>query len=374
MPTSTPSSRNRKRSFVLLWLLLPVLASTALYRLHTFDPAPLPLTALAAPPLKAPLLNARLLSGAEVVGSGRLDGPEEIAYHPESGLIYTGCVDGWVKRVRLNDSVVDDWVNTGGRPLGIAFGPQGEVIVADADKGLLNISKDGSRTELVTEEAEGVRFKLTDGVDVGEDGVIYFTDASYRYSLKEFMMDILEGKPNGRLLSHDPSTKTTTVLLRDLYFANGISLSPDQTHLIFCETPLRRCSKYHIRGEKRGEVEIFVEGLPGLPDNIRHDREGHYWIALATAYTAQWKVLFRHPTLRKVVAIATKYGMELQGAKGAGVFQVDLEGKPIAHYYDPSLSFITSGLKIGNNLFCGSISYPHITRLNLLQFPALPYP
>ena len=88
----------------------------------------------------------------------------------------------------------------------------------------------------LTDEAEGIKFKLTDGVDVAVDGMIYFTDASYKYSLKEYIWDILEGRPHGRLMSFDPSTKETKVLVRDLFFANGVSVSPDQNSVIFCES------------------------------------------------------------------------------------------------------------------------------------------
>lgn len=91
---------------------------------------------------------------------------------------------------------------------------------------------------LLTDEAEGQKFKLTDGVDVADDGMIYFTDASYKYYLREYILDIFEGKPNGRLLGFDPVTKETKVLVSDLYFANGVVLSPDQTHLVYCETSM----------------------------------------------------------------------------------------------------------------------------------------
>ena len=79
-----------------------------------------------------------MLQPWEVVGAGDLKGPETLAYNLRSRLIYTGCEDGWIKRVTVNesaeDSVVRNWVNTGGRPLGIAFGHHNEVIVADPEK------------------------------------------------------------------------------------------------------------------------------------------------------------------------------------------------------------------------------------------------
>lgn len=35
-----------------------------------------------------------------------------------------------------------------------------------------------------------------------------------------------------------------------------------------------------MSGEKKGKVDKLVEHLPGLPDNIRYDGEGNYWIGL----------------------------------------------------------------------------------------------
>ena len=72
------------------------------------------------------------------MGMGKLTGPEDLAYDEKEGVIYTGCDDGWIKRVTVSesaaDSVVENWVNTGGRPLGLAFGNNGEFIVADGNK------------------------------------------------------------------------------------------------------------------------------------------------------------------------------------------------------------------------------------------------
>ena len=55
-----------------------------------------------------------------------------------------------------------------------------------------------------------------------------------------------------------------------------------------------------------------------------------------------------------------------------GVLAVDLNGKPKAHYYDFELSLISSGIKIGNHIYCGSLLYPSIIRLDVNKNPALP--
>ncbi|KAL5557419.1 hypothetical protein UlMin_039655 [Ulmus minor] len=276
----------------------------------------------------------------EQIGVGLLVGPEDVVYSSSSRLIYTGCEDGWIKRVTVNnsaaDSVVENWVNTGGRPLGLALGRQDEVIVADPEKGLLNISKQG-QVEKLTAEVEGQKLKLIDSVDIAENGMIYFTEASNKYSLNEFMSDIVEGKPHGRLLSYDPTTKRTRVLLHDLYFANGLAVTPDQNYVIFCETVMKRCRKYCIQGKKKGSVKKFID-LPGLPDNIRYDGRGHYWISIAMAKASYHS--WDQPE-----------DLEEKG----GILVVDTNGYPTAQYYDSELSLVSSGMQIGNYVYCGSL-------------------
>lgn len=56
--------------------------------------------------------------------------------------------------------------------------------------------------------------------------------------------------------------------------------------------------------------------------------------------------------------------------KNASVMAVNMEGEPIAHYYDPKLTLISSGSKIGKYIYCGSIIYPYIIRFDLEHHPA----
>src|SRR6185312_9866039 len=112
------------------------------------------------------------------------------------------------------------FANTGGRPLGLIFDHAGNLLVADAIKGLLSINKSGEVKVLAT-EADGDKFGCLNDLDVGADGTIYFTEASHKFSMQQHVNDLLEHQPNGRLLALDPQTQKPRTLLRDLYFANG---------------------------------------------------------------------------------------------------------------------------------------------------------
>lgn len=87
-----------------------------------------------------PRSNPRMLRGSQYLGAEHkhMFGPEDLVYDPETGIIYTGCDDGWIKRVGVLNGSVENWVNTGGRPLGLVYAHHQHLgqglIVADAVK------------------------------------------------------------------------------------------------------------------------------------------------------------------------------------------------------------------------------------------------
>lgn len=144
-PTHFDSQSTTTRTKTSSWLfapffviVLPVAVAALLYWLEPFDPVHLPAHELARPTFTVPARNEHMRRGSEVLAEGHVAGPEDLVYDAAARVIYTGCEDGWIKRVTVNesvaDSVVENWVNTGGRPLGLVFGQNGELIVGDAEK------------------------------------------------------------------------------------------------------------------------------------------------------------------------------------------------------------------------------------------------
>ncbi|MEE4114374.1 MAG: SMP-30/gluconolactonase/LRE family protein, partial [Desulfobacteraceae bacterium] len=179
---------------------------------------PGPVDAVAYRPPPAPSLTGVLapnekLKTAELIGVGQVIGPEDVAVD-EQGRIYGGTIDGRILRV-VGDRV-ESFADTGGRPLGLHFDAQGNLIVCDAVKGLLSVNASGEVRVLVT-EADGVPFGFTDDLDIASDGRIYFSDASSRYHVNDYLLDGIEARPYGRLLRFNPQSGETEVLLRELY-------------------------------------------------------------------------------------------------------------------------------------------------------------
>lgn len=303
------------------------------------------------------------LAAVEILGKGTGIGPEDVDVDAE-GRIYGGFRGGRIMRFDAKGGSPEVFADTGGRPLGMEFDAQGNLVVCDAHKGLLRLAKDGN-IEVLATEADGVPFRFTDDVDVAKDGKIYFSDASHKFPIERFVADLLEHRPNGRFLVHDPATKQTKVLLKDLYFANGVAVAPDQTFVLVVETGLFRVQKYWLAGPKQGSAEVVLQHLPGFPDGISSNGRGTFWIAMASPRKAYMDRLTTWPAVRKVLA---RLPVALQPApdRHGFVLGIDGDGKVLHNLQDPSpgsFSPVTSVEQVGDTLYLGSLSYDALARI-----------
>ncbi|HEX9052418.1 MAG TPA: SMP-30/gluconolactonase/LRE family protein [Anaeromyxobacter sp.] len=238
--------------------------------------------------------------GLERLGAGVARGGEAIAVDA-AGRPYTGTRDGRILRLDPATRAFEEVARTGGRPLGLAFDRSGDLWICDAEKGLLRLAPTGELTALVSGYG-GVPFRLTDDVDVGPDGTVYFTDASSRFGVNRTREAILEHGGDGRFLAYHPDTGRTELLLSGLQFANGVAVSGDGSHVLVNETGAYRIVRYWLAGPRRGTAEPFVENLPGLPDNVTWSPSRRaFWVALFSPRVPALDALARHPFLRRVV-------------------------------------------------------------------------
>jgi sugar lactone lactonase YvrE len=318
----------------------------------------------AAPELAGPYAPNRFLAATEWLGKGEALGPEATAIDRD-GRIYAGNRDGRVIRFSADGRRVETFTDTHGRPLGMAFDSGGNLLVADAMKGLLSVSPAGIVAVLATEQG-GVPFGFPDDVDVAPDGTVYFTDASFKYSLAEHRNDVIEHRPNGRLLAYDPASRAVSLALGKLYFANGVAVSGDGSFVLVCETANYRVTRYWRSGPRSGTADVFIDNLPGFPDNITFSREREiFWLALYAPRDALADQLMPHPLLRKVIA-RLPTALQPQTVRHAFALGVDPNGKVIYNLQDPSpQSFapVTSVREHGGILYLGSIERDALGRV-----------
>ncbi len=356
-----------RRSFLFLTALIGLIV---LYLLSWPVPiSPQAWTPPVAPPLAGQLggqyQQNSLLSGVERLSLGTGFAPEDVALDTQ-GRIYAGIDDGRIMRLQADGTGPEVFSNTHGRPLGLVFDAKGNLIVADAIKGLLSIGRDGSVAVLTT-EADGLPFGCPNDLDVAADGTIYFTDASSKFPLSNYRADLLEHRGNGRLLGFDPRTKTTRTLLKDLCFANGVAVSPDQSFLLVVETGAYRIYRVWLGGTKRGRAEIFIDNLPGFPDGISSNGRDRFWLALVTPRDETLDKLLPHPFLRKVVYRLPRF-LQPAPKRYSFVLGLDLNGHVVENLQDGSeqcYAQVANAVEHQGALYLGSIGEGAVGRYRL---------
>jgi len=303
-------------------------------------------------------------------------GPEDVTRGAD-GLFYTGFQDGRILRFRAEgDGRPELFVNTGGRPLGMQFDAHGNLIVADAFKGLLSISPDRAIT-ILTDSVAGKRMLFPDDLDIAQDGVIWFTDASQRFDQRHYILDFWEGQPTGRLLSYDPKTKQTRVHVESLRFANGVALGPDDTFVLVNETIAARILRLWLKGPKAGATEVFINSLPGYPDNLSYSGNGSgkgsgkgqgkgiFWVALPAPRVESLEDIAGRPFLRKMLLRLPESLVNPEPAAVGWVIGVDADGVIRHNLRDTTGAYanITSVNQFDDHLLLGSIMMKSVGRI-----------
>ncbi|RMG56686.1 MAG: SMP-30/gluconolactonase/LRE family protein [Bacteroidetes bacterium] len=311
----------------------------------------------AAPELGAPpYTQTASLAPAERVSTLPFGaGPEDIAVD-SLGRVYGGLLSGEILRFAPDGTHPEVFAHTGGRPLGLAWDPAGNLIVADAHQGLLSIDPQG-KIEVLTTAAGGRPFGFTDDVDIAHDGTIYFSDASDKFPVGDYRSDLLEHRPHGRLLAYHPATGETEVVLDSLYFANGVAVSPDQQAVLVTETSTYRVIRYWRAGPRAGQHEVLIDNLPGFPDGISTNGRDRYWIALANPRNPMLDAVLPHPFLRKII-VRLPLWLQPREVRYGLLVGLDLAGQVVELRQDPTGGFapVTSVEEVDGMLYLGSLS------------------
>ena len=312
-----------------------------------------------APELAGPYAPNDALAAVERHGEGVGIGPEDVAID-DLGQVYVGYEDGRIVRFDARGENPQEIADTEGRPLGLDFDPQGNLVIADGHKGLLRLDL-GGNLQVLTTEADGLPFGFADDVDVASDGMIYFSDASSKFGPENKAVDdIIEHGGHGRLLMYDPDRGITRTLLDGLQFANGVAVCPDDACVLVTQTGSYNVVRYWLKGEKAGTHDTFFDNLPGIPDGISSNGEDTYWVALFTPRNRMLDLMSDMPFMRKVAWRLPDF-LQPKPAKHAFVLGLDLDGNVthnLQHQGSDSFHPVTSVEQANNTLYLGSLNQP----------------
>ncbi|KAL4271720.1 hypothetical protein GQ457_13G024940 [Hibiscus cannabinus] len=227
-------------------------------------------------------------------------GPESIAFDCKGEGPYVGISDGRIlkwrgpefgwkefaipspfRRRNLCDGTTNsDLEPVCGRPLGLKFNTKTcYLYIADAYFGLSIVGPYGGVVKRLATSAEGDPFRFTNGVDIDtETGIVYFTDSSVSFQRRDVDSLLRSSDRTGRLLKYDPYTKKVSVLYDGLVFPNGVALSANNSFLLVAESMRFRILKFNLASQDY-VPEVFAQ-LPRVPDNVKRNGNGEFWVAL----------------------------------------------------------------------------------------------
>ncbi len=321
------------------------------------------------------------LASAELIPLGGPHGPEDAAAKAENGtlFLYASSQDGEILKINPQTKEITVFAKTGGVPLGVEFDAGGNLIVADAYRGLLSIAPDGTVTTL-TDAVDGAPIVYADDLDFGPDGVIYFSDASTKFgaeavgsTLDASVLEIIEHGRTGRLLAYDPRSKTTSVVAEGFSFSNGVAIAPDGMSVLMNETGEYRVLRVFVDGPRKGEAEEVIAGLPGFPDNINRgpdlaDGTPTFFLGLAGPRLPVVDNLAGNPFARKIVSRLPKF-LQPAPVRYGFVMQFTDDGRVVRTWQDPA-----GGYPVTTGAIAPGDGYLYVTSLEAHDLARLPFP
>ncbi|XP_058812844.1 adipocyte plasma membrane-associated protein Hemomucin-like [Topomyia yanbarensis] len=393
--------------FVMIVAILPGLPPYPTFPFKSFSVTP-------SRPLEGVLAPNQLLNNAEHLLEHQLVSPETILVR--GNTTYATVYGGKILEITNGDQIrvvvkfgkecqghYDE--RECGRPLGMAFDTQGNnLIVVEAYTGIWQVQiKTGEKKQLVSLDVviEGGKVsrkpKVPNAVAVARNGDIYWSDTSSDFIFDNAMLAMLVN-PSGRLLHYSRATGKSRVLIDEVYGANGVALSKDESLVLVGELGGQLIRRYYLKGPKTGTSDIFIDGLPGSVDNLEADENG-IWVAIVIAADQDnpslLAMLAPFPNLRKFFVrmlslaelpfefiyqktgshlalhvtnfIGNLGGVKVLFPKRGTVLRLDWEGNIVAalHSDDGVTNLIAHAVQSGEYLLLGSPIHPWIGRVRL---------
>jgi sugar lactone lactonase YvrE len=272
--------------------------------------------------------------------------------------VLCGVSDGRILRLTPDGRRVEVIANTGGRPLGLEWLPDGGLLVCDARLGLLRVTLTTGAVETLVDG-----FAFCNNAAVAADGTIYFSDSTDRIGIDHWKGELLQHSGSGRLLRRGLGAETS-VLLDGLEFANGVALSADGSFVVVAETGAYRLRRWSVAD---GSESVFVDNLPGFPDNVSTGTDGLIWVAIGSPRDASLdRLLPMNPLLRKVVWTLPDR-LQPQPQHTCWVQAYDSSGRLVHDLQAPGerFGFVTGVREKDGRVALGSLTGGHVALFSL---------
>uniref|UniRef100_A0A0K0EWP3 Str_synth domain-containing protein n=1 Tax=Strongyloides venezuelensis TaxID=75913 RepID=A0A0K0EWP3_STRVS len=353
------------------------------------------------PALTGVLEENNLLCGGDWLLKGEILGPESIVI--DGDYLYTGTLDG--KVVKIRNGVIESEIKVNplaencdgrnisvcGRPLGIRKLNKDELITVDPTRGVYIVNFNEKTLKLVFDVDTRVKNKkpmFLDDLTIYNDEEIFVTDASTKYGYNNLFKIVFEHQPRGRILKINIKTGEASEVVTGFYFPNGIQMHPDGHSFVVNDFNSANIWRYYISGPKKNEAKLFIDNLPGNPDNIRLSKSGKsFYVALQLKRSARNPSFFDllnngfvARTIRNLIASTIPDWIILSVEAiyphpGTLFLELDLNGNVIKSYHDNkghTLPDVTEIAEDDKYFYMGSFRADYLVRIPKRELPTIP--
>lgn len=355
--------------FGLLWAMWPSPISPAYWD----EPEP--------PAMTGPLAPNAALTGVDIHALGMPGTGEGVAVS-DRGEVYFGTVDGRIERLVRAPGGATSAGETVARIthtqiLGLDWLRPGVLGVA-AISGLYALDVETGTTTLISTGAPAHPFGYVNDLAALPDGRIYFTDSSTRWGHSSnnagYVYDMMENRPSGALYVWDPATHQTRLVRSRLHYPNGVALASDGRSLLVVESFRYRILRVWIDGPDAGDIDVFADNLPGIPDGIMADGEGRLFLAMPSRRSPLLAFLHRSPRLTQFVMKLPDWMRPDDGdPHGFVLVMEETTGEALTSWHNPEgRHCYLSNLDIApdDSLWIGSTDCGQVVRFDMPRLPA----
>ncbi|CAD5224990.1 unnamed protein product [Bursaphelenchus xylophilus] len=229
-------------------------------------------------------------------------------------------------------------------PLGIRHWKEETFVFADAKLGIFTVDFKTETFKHIFHASTVIgdwSNTFADDFDFVANDSIIFSDMAPKCGLSGYMLCALEWSRDGRLIKVNLNTGAYEIVADKLISPNGVISHPDKQSVIVASTSASELIRVYNAGPKKGKVEVFADGLPGLPDNLRATSSGKtFWVAFYCSTVngrlfTQW--FAEYPSIRKYLAYYSEYLFALDtytSSKHVIFIEMDFEGNVVSSYHD----------------------------------------
>jgi sugar lactone lactonase YvrE len=180
---------------------------------------------------------------------------------------------------------------------GLAFHPDGRLLVCVAGQGLAAVDRDGRQTWLnqVTDQP----LHCLTSVVAAADGSIFISNGSSRNLADDWCLDLMQKNRLGRLIACGPGLDRPEVLLGGLHYPHGLAVAPDGQSLWFTESWNHRLSRAPLQGRGIGAATVVNPNLPGYPARLARATGGGFWLSFLAVRTHLVEFVLREDDFRE---------------------------------------------------------------------------